>query len=153
MNKEIRTTLVVTVILALVFSSIQPPSEELPTWGGSGTERPGNSDMVLPGKGSEPAEVIMSESRHEPPVKVSTSESQGEPTVEATVTDASETEAIENCLDQTEDARSEIFMNDMLVSFWCGVAAVLIGETSALMIAIALIKMKIRGDRNEVSKM
>jgi hypothetical protein len=140
MNKEIWISLVLTLILVLVFSIV--PIEELPTWGGSGTERPGDSDMVLPGKGSIPAEVIMSESQCEPTVEVITSESQSEPDVEV----------IENCLDQTKDDRKEVSMNNMLVSFWCGVAAVLIGEASALMVAIALVKMKIRGMKNELSK-
>lgn len=136
--KDFFIALLVTVVLVAIFSSIPAPIEELTKGNGIGTEVPGDSGMVLPGKGSEPAEVIMSESRCEPTVEVITSESQCEPDVEV----------IENCLDQTEDARGEISMNDMLVSFWCGVAAVLIGETSALMVAIALMKIKIRGDRN-----
>lgn len=126
MNKEIWISLIVIVVLVTIFSSI--PFVELTPRGGSGTEVPGDSGMVLPGKGSEPAEVIMSESRCEPTVEVTT---------------------VENCLDQdqTEDEGKEISMNDML-SFWCGVVAVLIGETSVLMVAIALMKIKIKGDRN-----
>ena len=33
-------------------------------------------------------------------------------------------------------------MDGILLSFWCGVATVLIGETVALMVAIAWIKFK-----------
>ena len=40
-------------------------------------------------------------------------------------------------------------MTEMLVSFWHGVAAVLIGESCALMVAAAYLRMKIRSDRKE----
>ena len=57
--KDVFIGLILTLVLIAFFSSIYTPFEPI-VWG-SGDKKPGDSDMVLPGKGAKPAES-MSES-------------------------------------------------------------------------------------------
>ena len=58
--KELFISLILTLVLIAFFSSIYTPFEPVSSVG-YGDKKPGDSGMVLPGKGSKPAE-IMSES-------------------------------------------------------------------------------------------
>ena len=78
--------------------------------------------MVLPGGGVEPVEVVFV---MDAKAKSPDTEAEEEIPVEAI------TEAI------TEVIKKEQNMNDMLLMFWHGVIAVLIGEASALLVTFA----------------
>ena len=109
--------LVLAVVLMFSFNS----TEFTPT-GRNGTQLPGESDMVLPGGGVEPVEVVFV---MDAKAKSPDTEAEEEIPVEAI------TEAI------TEVIKKEQNMNDMLLMFWHGVIAVLIGEASALLVTFA----------------
>ena len=123
--------LVAVLSVALIFadSSAAP----MPSYG-MGPKQPGNSGMVLPGKGAEPAHMNSSEltrSGRPSSNRIQTKNRQSDP---------DETVNPENV---KEDNAS---MTEVMIAFWHGVASVLIGEASALLVAVAW--MRIRGDRN-----
>lgn len=124
--KDFVIACIVSAILILVFSTVCFPEDILPSLGGFGSQHPGDSGMVLPGKGAKPAEVIMQS--------------------EANGTDECEPPGVTNEIKkdiQTENVKEEQeYMGDMMLVFWHGVAAVLLGETAALMVATAWMKIK-----------
>lgn len=133
--KELFIYLILTLVLIAFFSSIYTPFEPV-SWGGFGNKKPGDSGMVLPGKGSEPVEIM--------------SESPQNKTAEKTdsfVVTSEETEPTEE-IEATSEVTNEVTkekhnkMNGMIIAFWHGVAAVLIGEASALLVAFAWMKIR-----------
>ena len=110
------------------FSALPMPSD------GMGPKRPGNSGMVLPGKGADPAHMNS-------PELVRNDRPSGDWIQSAeTQTSSDETAQPEN--EKEENAA----MNEVMIAFWHGVASVLIGEASALLVALAW--MKIRGGKD-----
>ena len=103
-----------------------------------GIQNSGDHGTVLPGGGELPAQVVK---------EVSGEESQ--PNKVTSLEDRSDT-------DQTrfykfhalyERKEADIDMKEILISFWHGVAAVLIGETCALAMATAWLRMKMRSEK------
>ena len=130
--------MIATLILIAFFSSIYTPFEPVSSVG-YGDKKPGDSGMVLPGKGSKPAEIM--------------SESPQNKTAEKTdsfVVTSEETEPTEENEEiHTETIKEEHNKVDgLMLAFWHGVAAVLIGEASALLVALAW--SKIRGNEASV---
>jgi hypothetical protein len=153
--KDVVIAVVVTLILIGIFSTGRFPAGILPPMGNIGTQYPGDSGLVLPGGGSEMAEVVI-----QPEAKRTEARDPSESTYEAEARDPSEstyeTEArdpSESTYETEEDAplvieiKEENKMDNVLLAFWHGVATVLIGETVALMVAIAWMKIK-KGDKN-----
>lgn len=135
--KELFISLIATLVLIAFFSSIYTPFEPVSSVG-YGDKKPGDSGMVLPGKGSKPAEIM--------------SESPQNKTAEKTdsfVVTSEETEPTEESEEiHTETIKEEQNKVDgLMLAFWHGVAAVLIGEASALLVALAW--SKIRGGKYE----
>lgn len=135
--KDVLIGLILTLVLIAFFSSIYTPFEPV-TWG-SGDKKPGDSDMVLPGKGSKPVES-MSESP----------QNKTEEKTDSFVVSSEETEPTEESEATSEVASEEIKeehnkVDGLMLAFWHGVGAVLIGEASALLVALAW--SKIRGGK------
>ena len=123
----------VTVVLTLIFSYTQLPEMIMPS-DGMGPKYPGNSGMVLPGKGAKPARMMARE-------LIKNDRESGEQVRTAQREDTEEEQARpEKEMEVTKT------MNEIMIAFWHGVAAVLIGEAAALLVAVAW--MKIREDRN-----
>lgn len=117
--------LVLTAALLLFFSRAEYlPAER------SGTQTAGEASPVLPGSGSEPVELVIQIA--ETP-EAARNESQETAATETETEEATEAESIK------EEQKN---MTDMLIVFWHGVAAVLIGETSVLVVAIAWLKVR-----------
>lgn len=140
--KELFISLIATLVLMAFFSSIYTPFEPVSSVG-YGDKKPGDSGMVLPGKGSKPAE-IMSES---PQNNRLTSEK-----TDSFVVTSEEPEPTEESEATSEDTSEEIKeeqnkVDGLIIAFWHGVGAVLIGEASALLVALAW--SKIRGGKYE----
>ena len=134
--KELFISLIATLILIAFFSSIYTPFEPVSSVG-YGDRKPGDSGMVLPGKGSKPAEIV--------------SESPQNKTSEKTdsfVVTSEETEPTEETTQETNEKIKEEHnkVDGLMLAFWHGVAAVLIGEASALLVALAW--TKIRGGKD-----
>lgn len=101
----------------------------------------GDSGLIVPGDGNEMANAsIEPGSIQEQTAETEVVVSKIEITTDATV---SEMESVASSEKITEGKSN---MNDIVLSFWHGVATVLIGETVALMVAVAW--MKIRGGKN-----
>lgn len=113
--------MVITALCALEFTGVLPPI------GNYGTEYPGNMGATMPGNGAEPEEIFSPEiTPTQTPAEPAAAETQVPPEPPQEFTKENEP------------------MNDMLLGFWHGVAAVLIGETAALIIAIACLRAVIR---------
>lgn len=130
--KTLIYTLVLTIALSVFFSCLGYYPTEVKENNGYGTQHKGDSGLIIPGDGELLADTIIGpESTPEP--------LQG---VEETKEETETTEEI-----QTEIITKEINnMDGMLLSFWHGVAAVLIGETVALMVATAWMKIRRKDD-------
>lgn len=107
--------LALAVVLMFSFNS----TEFIPT-GRSGTRLPGESEVVLPGGGAEPVEVVVFQAKETVKSESPDTEAKKEIPVEIIVEEVKEQN-----------------MNDMLLMFWHGVTAVLIGEVSVLLVALA----------------
>lgn len=124
--KDSLISLALTIALVALFSFVDCPIESTRE-SGSGTQFKGDSGLIIPGDGDLLADTII-----EP-----------ESTPELPEDQTAETEATE----VTKDIHTEIIkeeqnkMDGMLIAFWHGVAAVLIGETIALMVAMAWVKI------------
>lgn len=128
--KNLIYTLVLTVALTAFFSCLGYYPTEDTRKSGSGTQYKGDSGLIIPGDGELLADTII-----EP-------ESTPEPSVADKMT------STEPTADNMEAVQTEIItkeknnMDGMLLSFWHGVAAVLIGETVCLMVACAWMKIR-----------
>ncbi len=124
--KQFLISIAVIAILGVIFSASNFHAE-IETPKGSGTQYKGDSGTVVPGNGADPVGVIMPESL-----------TKSEETDEAMSDVASE-----EIHEEVEEEQK--IMDGMLYAFWHGVAAVLIGEASALV--VAFVWMKIRGGK------
>lgn len=131
--KNLIYTLVLSIALTVFFSCLGYYPTETKEDIGSGTQYKGDSGLIIPGDGELLADTIIEpESTPEP--------SQGmEETEEET-----QTETIRNYNKTITKEKNN--MDGMLLSFWHGVAAVLIGETVCLMVACAWMKIR-RGEK------
>lgn len=131
--KNLIYTLVLFLVLTIFFSCLGYYPTETKENISSGTQYKGDSGLIIPGDGELLADTIIEpESTPEP--------SQGmEETKEET-----QTETIRNYNKTITKEKNK--MDGMLLSFWHGVAAVLIGETVCLMVACAWMKIR-RGEK------
>lgn len=131
--KNLIYTLVLSIALTVFFSCLGYYPTETKENIGSGTQYKGDSGLIIPGDGELLADTII-----EP--ENATEPSQGmEETKEET-----HTETIRNYNKTITKEKNN--MDGMLLSFWHGVAAVLIGETVCLMVACAWMKIR-KGDK------
>jgi hypothetical protein len=125
--RDIFTALLLTAALVVLFSSMDCPAVDLVA-GGSGYQRPGESEIILPGKGAEPV------NRAAPaPPQQTTSAAQPEQQGEETATPAEERPLAEKTKEENMD---------IIIAFWHGVATVLLGEAAALLVAAAVLRIK-----------
>lgn len=125
MMKDFIISLILIAMLNLLFSTA--PEDRLPS-GGVGTQYPGDSGMVLPGGGADMAEVIVRkhvEERHESSV-------------------TSDEDKTESEIPAKTEMEVQKKMENMWLFFWYGVAAVLLGETVALMVAATWMRIYVR---------
>lgn len=127
--KDFIVSLILTAMLILLFSICCFPEDLPPLSGGIGTQYLGDSGMVLPGGGADMAEVVMQkevfvEERHE--------------------TSAGADDATGEQIPVEIEMEVQTNMGDMWLSFWYGVAAVLLGETVALMVAASWMRIYVR---------
>lgn len=137
--KRIVLYLLLTFVLIALFSYFDYRPEEKQIGGGYGPKHKGDSGLILPGDGESLANIMI-----EPEMIPELSEEQAvvskmEITTEATV---SKTESVATSKEIKEEHKK---VNEWMIGLWHGVAAVLIGEASALMVAFAW--MKIRGGK------
>lgn len=147
--KNLIIALVLTIALSVYFSCFGYCPAETTKQNGFGTQHKGDSGLIIPGDGELLADTVI-----EPESMPERSEHERTDEAEVNeVAEASEETTEETSEETSEEIHTEILtkeknkMGGMLISFWHGVAAVLIGETSALMVAIAW--MKIRGGKDE----
>ena len=139
--KNLIYTLVLTVALTAFFSCLGYYPTETKEESGSGTQYNGDSGLIIPGDGELLADTIIEPENATEPLD-------GD---ELTPTDstADSTTVSEMEMVQTEiKTKEKNNMDGMLLSFWHGVAAVLIGETVCLMVACAWMKIR-RGDNGK----
>ena len=127
--KDFLIAVVGTIALSLVFSVFYT-SDLYPAQNGFGTQYPGESGTVLPGGGALPAQVIPEASDEEPQTET------GPAWVETPAADQTQT------YEEYEGKEADSNMGELLISFWHGVAAVLIGETCAMAMAAVWLRMK-----------
>lgn len=134
--KDFVASVLLTGILIIIFSVVCFPEDALPLLGGIGTEHPGDSGLIIPGDGDLVAKTIIErENAQEPTVAYEKKST------------ADKIEAVQETSEETQETTKEIKeernkMGDIMLAFWHGVATVLIGETVALMVAIAWLKIK-----------
>lgn len=121
------------IALSLYFSCCGNTPLETALHNSFGTQYKGDSGLIIPGDGDSLANTIIEpENASEPLEAFATDNSIGDkmsPTVAKNATTEITTKEKNN-------------MDGILLSFWHGVATVLIGETVALMVAIAWMKIK-----------
>ena len=131
--KDFLIAVVGTFVLSLVLSVFYT-SDLYPAQNGFGTQYPGESGVVLPGGGALPAQVIPEASDEEPQTETG-------PAREEIPAATDQTTTCEEC-EEYEGKEADSNMGELLISFWHGVAAVLIGETCALAMAAVWLRMK-----------
>lgn len=131
--KDLIVGAALTVVLAILFSVFHT-SDLYPAQNGFGTQYPGESGIVLPGGGALPAQVIPEASDEKPQTETG-------PAWEEIPAATDQTTTCEEC-EEYEGKETDSNMGELLISFWHGVAAVLIGETCALAMAAAWLRMK-----------
>lgn len=121
--KDLIIALVIMTALIVYFSFADPPTTELTTRNGFGTQYKGDSGQIIPGDGDLLADTLIEQESI--PECSEQRQTSSEPTVPETTREI-HTEII---------SKEKIKMDGMLIAFWHGVVAVLIGEASALMVA------------------
>ena len=131
--KNFIIAVVLLIALSIYFSFFCNTPGEIALQNGFGTQYKGDSGLIIPGDGDSLANTIIEpENASEPLETFATDNSVGDkmsPTVAKNATTENTTKEKNN-------------MDGILLSFWHGVATVLIGETVALMVAIAWMKIK-----------
>lgn len=122
--KEFLLVIVVTVLLVAVFSYLDLPVKE--TKKPSAMKFKGDSGPVLPGNGTDPVEATIPEIPQE---------------IEQTETSEGKSEG-QSIEVHTVIKEEHNKMDGMVIAFWHGVAAVLIGGAGALLVAYAWSKIK-----------
>jgi hypothetical protein len=129
--KDFVISSIALVVLVVLFSTGGVP-EDIPSFGAV-PKYPGDSGVVISGAGSKIAEMAISESPMDTARK----------TEAATKRDSEsemESSATSNKFYVELIEEERVTMNEIALAFWHGVAAILIGGTAALMIAIACMK-------------
>lgn len=130
-------SIVLTIVLIVCFSHIRNFPEEKLHGDGYVPTFEGDSGLILPGDGEEMANTSIE------PGSIPEFPEETEATEKFIHTSA---ESVCEFYEQTQIiTREKNEVNEMIIAFWHGVAAVLIGEASALMVAFAW--MKIRGGK------
>lgn len=129
--RQLLSGLAITFALIVLFSTINLPGYNTPQQG-SGTQHKGNSGLTLPGDGEQMAELNFVTDN-----KVGDKKT---PTDEKISTVQKESEEISEELKEEHNK-----VDGLIIAFWHGVAAVLIGGAGALVVAWAW--MKIRGGK------
>ena len=137
--KNFVLALILTAALIALFSSFDYRPTEKPTGNGYGTQHKGDSGLIIPGDGEFPANTFI-----EPETIPEQAEGEQATGSEVTKVTTEETQSVsEETTEELKEDHNKV--NEMIIAFWHGVAAVLIGEASALMVAFAW--MKIRGGK------
>lgn len=127
--KNFIIAVVLLIALSLYFSFFCNAPVETALQNGFGTQYKGDSGLIIPGDGDSLANTII-----EP-------ENAPEPLQSMEETEVTKvTEISEETTKEIKEVHNK--MDGILLSFWHGVATVLIGETVALMVAIAWMKIK-----------
>lgn len=129
--KILLISLAILLSLSIAFSTVNFPGESM-TPKGSGTQHKGDSGLVIPGNGDKMAELNFVTDN-----KVGGKKT---PTDEKISTVQKESEEIS---EELKEEHSKV--DGLIIAFWHGVGAVLVGEAYALLVASAW--MKIRGDK------
>jgi len=129
--KDLLISLLAVAVLTLLFSTDGFREDIPPLLDGNSPKYPGDSGTVLPGNGSDSVEVIMPESQQ--PTDCETEGKQESST-------AREEIHTENTKEK-EDSMNELTAA-ALIGAAAGVAAVLLGETAALLVATAWLKIR-----------
>lgn len=142
--KNFIQAMILTMVMIALVSYIDYRPEERANGGGSGMKRKGDSGLIIPGSGELMAEVsfepMQAEKReNEPPEKTESSQAIKQATSDKTIEETQVTS--EEITEELKEEHNKV--NGMIIAFWHGVAAVLIGEASALL--VAFVWMKIRG--------
>ena len=135
--KNIIIAVVLLIALSIYFSFFGNAPVETALQNGFGTQHKGDSGLIIPGDGDSLANTIIEPENASEPSR-GMEETEVTKVTEVTV---SETEMVQKEITTKEKNN----MDGILLSFWHGVATVLIGETVALMVAVAW--MKIRGGK------
>lgn len=122
--------LVLAVVLMFSFNS----TEFTPT-GRSGTQQQGETGLIVLGGGTEIVEVVT----------IQTQETVKNESPDVKTKEAKEEIPLEIIVEEVKEQG----MNDMLLMFWHGVAAVLIGETSILVAVTVWLKIKLFLERKD----
>lgn len=138
--KNLIISIVLLIALIFYFSCFGYSPMETTNPDGYAPRHKGDSGLIIPGDGELLAEVSFEP--ESAPERLERTED--EQTGEAEVTEITETVTEETSEEiHTENITKEKNkMDGVVIAFWHGVAAVLIGEASALMVAIALLKIK-----------
>lgn len=128
--KDTVISLILTAVLILTFSAF-PAGASLPS-GGVSPQFPGDSGMILPGGGAGMVEFTMGQPQKSGPGD--------RPETGVTTEEAGQYKS-----EEVKEEQSK--MNEIVLAFWHGVATVLIGETAALMVAVAWMKIRRLDDR------
>ena len=145
--KDFIISLIALVTLAVLFSTGGVP-EDIPGLGNV-PKYPGDSGVVIPGAGSEMAEATISESYMDTARKT-------EAATKRNSKSEMESSTVRNEFYAKLIEEERATMNEIALAFWHGVAAILIGGTAALMIAIACMKHALKNmvhDLTEIEKL
>ena len=149
--KNLVQTAIMTLILILTISLLDYRPTETAYGGGTGMKYKGNSGLIVPGGGELVAEVSFTpmqtkKQENEPPEKTQLTEENSIPN--STVSEKESVDTNEVASEEiTEEHKEEHKKVDMLViSFWHGVAAVLVGGASALLVAFVWTKIRGKND-------
>lgn len=127
--KDFITAVILAVVLITLFSYTEYNLPTKITENGYAKYK-GDSGLIIPGKGEELANTNI-----EP--ELPREQAEEETAVETEATEETEITSEKN---HTEVKGEHKNMNSMIIAFWHGVAAVLIGEVSALLVAFAWMK-------------
>jgi hypothetical protein len=122
--KEFVIALIITTILIILFSISYLPSNLSKL--GSTAQYHGDSGITIQGNGSEPAEIIVPEYQKK---NMECDEAELEKVLETSDTKEINNKEKEFYMEEKSN------MSEMLIAFWHGVAAILIGEVAALAVA------------------
>lgn len=130
--KDFAAAVLIVAVLSGIFSFGTSPAEDMGSRIGVWPKHPGEQGAVIPGNGDAvPDAMVVSEA--EPDVK----------NAEAERTSGEAPDVPQNPETFEENKKEEREgMAEVLTAFWHGVASVLIGETAALMVAIAWLKIR-----------
>ena len=145
--KDFLIAILILAVLIVIFSTTSP-TDNLPLHGII-PKRTGESDIVVPGKGSEPANTFIVAASDD--AEDNANDERSHENTNKTSDKSKKTDnIIKKLITKTLTVEEKEVMNEMLVVLWSGVFAVLIGQISV--VAAILVSEKIRGKKKEVEK-